>query len=188
MTDVDCDNADPNSYTILQDADCDDLLTEDDCDDNNPASTSVAADEDCDGYVTAEDCNDSEASINAGAQEICGDGVDQDCNGSDLNCFSDVTFTPCGQSGISGPSQAQCDSAYSGTSLEGLVNLANGMQLWTVPQTGSYQITAVGAGGGDATNYVSYAGRGTSMTGTFELTEGLVLQILVGQKGANGKR
>ncbi|MFN8256277.1 MAG: ribosomal protein L7/L12 [Bacteroidales bacterium] len=46
-------------------------------------------DYDADGYSVAEgDCNDADASVNPGASEICGDGVDQDCNGSDLECNS----------------------------------------------------------------------------------------------------
>jgi len=32
------------------------------------------------------DCNDRAPSIYPGAEEICGDGIDQDCNGDDLSC------------------------------------------------------------------------------------------------------
>jgi len=44
-------------------------------------------DTDGDGYsISQGDCNDFDASIYPGATEICGDSVDQDCNGSDAPC------------------------------------------------------------------------------------------------------
>ncbi len=95
-------------------------------------------------------------------------------------------FTTCGATGISGPSQGNCDSTYSGTTLEGLVTVDAGIQNWTVPNTGIYTIEAVGAGGGSATSYTSYPGRGALINGTFSLTAGQVIQILVGQRGVNG--
>ncbi|MFZ2806682.1 MAG: putative metal-binding motif-containing protein [Desulfosalsimonadaceae bacterium] len=47
-------------------------------------------DDDGDGYTENQgDLNDSDNSIYPNAEEICGDGIDQDCNGSDLVCPED---------------------------------------------------------------------------------------------------
>jgi len=46
-------------------------------------------DTDSDEYsISQGDCDDFDASINPGATEICGDGIDQDCNGADASCQS----------------------------------------------------------------------------------------------------
>lgn len=47
----------------------------------------IDKDKDKDGFTIDQgDCNNSDPSINPNATEICGDGIDQDCNGSDLPC------------------------------------------------------------------------------------------------------
>lgn len=61
------------------------------------------------------------------------------------------------------------------------------IQNWTVPSTGLYTIEVWGAQGGQGTGYTQYAnGKGARMRGTFSLTSGTVLKILVGQQGPSG--
>jgi hypothetical protein len=49
-----------------------------------PPPPPVVVDADRDGYPEGMDCNDQSASVRPGAAELCGDGVDQDCDGKDL--------------------------------------------------------------------------------------------------------
>jgi len=58
---------------------------------NTPAYFAIDSvndfDDDGDGYSEVEgDCDDNDAGINPDAVDICGDGIDQDCSGSDLMC------------------------------------------------------------------------------------------------------
>ena len=98
-------------------------------------------------------------------------------------------FTNAGATGRYGPTQAQVDSAYAGTTMEGNVTITTrGIQEWTVPQPGIYMIETLGAQGGSTGSYTTNAGstlggKGARMRGDFTLAEGTVLKVLVGQQG-----
>ena len=94
-----------------------------------------------------------------------------------------AVFTTLGASGRLGPTSI--GSHYRGKDHDGQVTLASGIQKWTVPISGEYQVEAIGASGGYDTNANSrqYRGRGARMIGTFSLTKGEVIQILIGQEG-----
>ena len=95
----------------------------------------------------------------------------------------DATFTSLGTTGKDGPTSL--GSHYTGQDHDGQVTLSSGIQKWTVPYTGQYRIEAVGAAGGydNYQNSAQYRGRGARMVGTFNLSQGEIIQILVGQEG-----
>ena len=99
-----------------------------------------------------------------------------------LRAFKAV-FTNLGASGRLGPTSL--GSHYSGQDHDGQVTLVSGIQRWTVPYTDDYKIEAVGASGGYGvkSNSRQYRGRGARMIGTFRLSKGETIQILVGQEG-----
>ncbi len=101
--------------------------------------------------------------------------------------FTTHTFTNCSATGQSGPSVTQCKSSYSSkawTQNTAYFNVTGGIQLWTVPATGTYQIEVWGAQGG--TGNAAAGGKGARMRGDFMLQKGERLRILVGQLGSNG--
>ena len=61
------------------------------------------------------------------------------------------------------------------------MTIGNGTQNWTVPATGTYTIEIAGARGGSNSGYSG--GKGSRMKGTFTLTSGTVIGIIVGQIG-----
>ncbi len=103
-----------------------------------------------------------------------------------LYSFTSHTFTPCGASGTSGPSTANCTSAYSSAawaSNSSYFSTSSGIQLWTVPSTGSYRITALGARGGVGGTTPFAGGSGARVQADISLTQGDQIKILVGQIG-----
>lgn len=91
-------------------------------------------------------------------------------------------FLTCGATGAVGPDQVTCDAAYTGGTLDGTVTVAAGIQSWTVPATGDYRFTVIGAQGA-ATDANDDGGLGAQMQGDLSLTAGTVIQIVVGQGG-----
>ena len=65
-------------------------------------------DGDGDGYTDDVDCDDGDASINPGATEVCGDGIDQDCSGADETC------PPVDADGDGYTDDVDCDDADAG--------------------------------------------------------------------------
>jgi len=84
------DGVDQNCDGNDSDQDGDSVVLSDDCDDTDASSTTVATDADCDGSLTGVDCNDGDDQIHPNQAEVCGDGVDNDCDGSDAACACSV--------------------------------------------------------------------------------------------------
>jgi hypothetical protein len=103
--------------------------------------------------------------------------------------FSTATFSPGGAIGRLGPSLAQARTGLTGPETDNwknnteFFNTTNGIQLWTVPVSGTYRIEAWGAQGSTATG--GTGGLGARMRGDFALTEGEIIRILVGQNAPN---
>jgi hypothetical protein len=84
-----------------------------------------------------------------------------------------TTFTTGGRIGSSGP--LVTDLPYTYVTMQ-----TQGIQLWTVPVSGTYEIIAAGAGIGHGTR-----GRGAIVRTVHTLTAGQRLKILVGQRPAD---
>jgi hypothetical protein len=99
--------------------------------------------------------------------------------------FTSHTFTSAGQTGINGPTLTQLTTAYtpSWTDDTNYFNVTNGIQEWTVPQTGTYRIEAWGGSAGRTQSYLG--GRGAIIRADVTLTINEVIQILVGQGGTS---
>lgn len=102
-----------------------------------------------------------------------------------LYTFTSHTFTNCGATGRLGPSTANCTSSYSAApwaSNTSYFSTASGIQLWTVPSTATYRLTALGAAGGTGlTN--NLGGKGAKVQVDVSLVQGSQLKILIGQMG-----
>ena len=99
--------------------------------------------------------------------------------------FTPIRFTTLGATGSNGPTST---NGYANTPLQDLVELKNGIQLWRVPKTRVYKITAGGACGGTGDRKSPKPGRGFIVSGDFKLRAGTMLHIVVGQHGGSGSK
>uniref|UniRef100_A0A8W8HUR7 Tyrosine-protein kinase receptor n=1 Tax=Magallana gigas TaxID=29159 RepID=A0A8W8HUR7_MAGGI len=96
-------------------------------------------------------------------------------------------FNSCNAFGSEGPIQSKCNSVYksSKTVVQVLSSgYLKGVQQWTVPENGTYEIHASGAAGGNGV-WTMDGSVGTLVGGLFHLSAGEHLYILVGQKGSD---
>jgi len=95
--------------------------------------------------------------------------------------------TSCGQAGRIGPTMQMCRTEYGQEAVHSHVtDVIRGVQKFRVPATGTWRITAYGAAGGRAKlSGLFRGGLGAEAFGTFELTAGQMLNIVVGQSGSN---
>lgn len=103
--------------------------------------------------------------------------------------FTTFTFTNAGATGKDGPTLANCQSSYSATSWTQNVSYFNmttqGVQLWTVPETTTYDIEVAGAAGGTNTVNSIAGGKGALLKTRLTLTKSDIIAIVVGQKGSD---
>ena len=102
-----------------------------------------------------------------------------------------IFFTTCGSVGRSGPSYEECIEYYSENSPNMLPYLerseTRGVQLFTVPRTGIYDVSIAGASGGRGVCSTTY-GLGYAFTKRYLLPQGVPFEVIVGQRGLSGCR
>ena len=106
--------------------------------------------------------------------------------------FTTHTFTNAGANGRIGPSLAQCRAAYSTTwdeSTSYFNMTVQGIQVFSVPKSGVYEIEVGGGQGGlylfdNGSKYYKYGGLGRQIKGRFSLGAASTLHIVVGQRGS----
>ncbi|XP_068573795.1 ALK tyrosine kinase receptor isoform X2 [Cebidichthys violaceus] len=94
-------------------------------------------------------------------------------------------FHTCGAVGPEGPTPSQCLNSYKNSNVNVTVGTRGsfkGIQMWRVPETATYRITAYGAAGGRSVLAMSRS-HGVYITGDFLLRKGELLHVLVGQRG-----
>ncbi|MES1915618.1 MAG: hypothetical protein MHM6MM_007538 [Cercozoa sp. M6MM] len=122
------------------------------------------------------------------ASKQCQDGLV--CNDAGICRPLNILFDPCGASGATGPFSTNCAAAYAATGFSSRLRVSDsgpymGAQHLSLPVTGFFKITAVGAAGGTDTDLVPQTtmGFGAEAFACYSLSENDELIIVAGQQG-----
>lgn len=99
-----------------------------------------------------------------------------------LYSFTSFVFTTMGCTGRLGPTTITYGASTPGYGTAYAVTVNNGIQTWTVPDTGTYRIKCIGANGCSAVGGW-FGGKGMSAQGDVVLNKGDKLKLIVGQQG-----
>ena len=112
-----------------------------------------------------------------------------------LYTFTTATFTPGTATGRTGPDLTTARTGLTGTGVDAWKNntsyfnmTTQGIQIWTVPENGTYRFDVAGASGGWDTSRnkdCSRIGLGGRYQFDIVLSQGSQIQIVVGQSGGN---
>jgi hypothetical protein len=151
---IDCDDSDATVYPGAPDP-CGDGIDQD-CNGVDSACDCTVADADGDGFARlacgGTDCDDGSDAIYPGAPEVCGDGIDQDCNGVDSAC--DCTVADADGDGYDalGCGGTDCNDGDDGihpdaieVACDGIDQDCNGFDLcfvpWSLPLAGDARVS-----------------------------------------------
>lgn len=96
-----------------------------------------------------------------------------------------ISFS-CGATGAFGPTGDDCRQYYKNASYASLLeSVVGGVQKFRIPLSGRYKLRVYGAKGGNAHHgSASYqGGNGALVWGTFDLSEGDIINVVVGHPG-----